>query len=59
MHIWGAAGWNRRSVVLVGCWQGCRGEELGLLTHRWEVGWRGGFSGACLRVKIKNKMVLR
>ena len=41
-----AAGWLRRGVVLVGCWKGCRGEELGLLAHRWEVGWRGGFSGA-------------
>ena len=39
-------GWLRRGVVLVGCWKGCRGEELGLLAHRREVGWRGGFSGA-------------
>ena len=45
---WGvyAARLDRWGVVLVECWQGYRGEELGLLAHRWEVGWRGGFSGA-------------
>ena len=46
MHIWGAAWLNLLGVALVGCWWDCRGEELGLLTHRWKVGWRGNFSVA-------------